>query len=259
LPARFLLPLMELGAGTAYVNGSGCIDTARLYKDAEEQAKMRRASAMNDEAMARLQQHIRGGVTEKELCETLIGIYRELGADGVSFDPIIAFAGNAAEGHHESDDTVLKEGDCIVLDIGCKKDGYCSDMTRTFFYKRASAAHREVFELVLRANEAAEALIRPGVRFCDLDKAARDMIAQAGYGPCFTHRLGHNIGMEVHEAGDVSAANTGMVEPGMVFSIEPGVYLEGEMGARVEDLVLVTPQGCEVLNHFPKQLHVLEE
>lgn len=258
LQARFLLPLMEQKAGSAYINASKCLDTARARKDEEEQARMRRASQLNDEAMSRLQGRIREGVSEKELAEELVGIYRELGADGFSFEPIIAFGGNGAEGHHATDGTRLKEGDCIVVDIGCKKDGYCADMTRTFFFKKTEDEYRKIYETVLRANEAAEALIRPGIRFCDLDAAARDVIGQAGYGEYFTHRLGHSIGLEVHEVGDVSSANFNIVQPGMTFSIEPGIYLPGEVGVRIEDLVLVKENGCEVLNQFTKQLLIVE-
>ncbi len=259
MQARFLLPLMERHAASGYVSASGCVDAARMIKDGEEIIRMRRASAINDEAMGRLIRHFRKGVTEKEMAETLAGIYKELGADGFSFEPIIAFAGNGAEGHHELDDTKLKEGDSIVVDIGCKKDGYCADMTRTFFYKTADPKYAQVFDIALRANEAAEAVVKPGARFCDLDRTARGMIEEAGYGPCFPHRLGHNIGLEVHEPGDVSSANANTVQPGMIFSIEPGIYLSGEMGVRIEDLVLVTETGCELLNHFPKTMTVLED
>ena len=131
-------------------------------------------------------------------------------------------------------------------------------MTRTYFCKQADPRHAALHDLVRRANEAAEALVRPGVRLCDLDKAARDLIADAGHGAYFTHRLGHFIGRTDHEQGDVSSANTAVAEPGMVFSIEPGIYLPGEFGVRVEDLVLVTQTGCEVLNHASKELRVVD-
>ena len=155
------------------------------------------------------------------------------------------------------DDTRLQAGDCIVLDIGGKKAGYCSDMTRTYFCRTVSDKHAAIHDLVRRANEAAEALVRPGVPLCELDKAARDLIAAAGYGEYFTHRLGHFIGRTEHEQGDVSSANTTPAREGMIFSIEPGVYLPGEMGVRVEDLVLVTADGCEVLNRADKHCRVI--
>ena len=141
--------------------------------------------------------------------------------------------------------------------MGCEKEGYCSDMTRTFFCVTADPDYAAIHDLVRSANEKAESLIRPGIRFCDLDKAARDVISEAGYGEYFTHRLGHSIGMQAHEAGDVSQSNLTEIQEGMTFSIEPGVYLPGKFGVRVEDLVLVTADGCEVLNHADKHWKVI--
>ncbi len=147
---------------------------------------------------------------------------------------------------------MLKAGDCIVIDMGCRKNRYCSDMTRTYFCKEAAPEFAAIHDLVRTANELAESMVRPGVPLCDLDKAARDHIAAAGYGEYFTHRLGHFIGQNDHEKGDVSSANHNLAKPGMIFSIEPGVYLPDKFGVRVEDLVLVTEDGCEVLNRVDK-------
>jgi Xaa-Pro dipeptidase len=130
-------------------------------------------------------------------------------------------------------------------------------MTRTVFYRRASAHARNVYGIVLEAQKRAIAAVRPGVRFSDIDAAARSHIEAAGYGRCFTHRTGHSIGLEVHEHGDVSATNTDAVRSGMVFSIEPSIKIAGEFGIRVEDLVLVTEQGCEVLNRYDKALRIV--
>ena len=152
---------------------------------------------------------------------------------------------------------MLREGDCVLFDVGCVKDGYCSDMTRTFYYKSVSNHCREVYETTRAANEAAVALIRPGVRLCDIDKAARDLITEKGYGPAFNHRLGHFIGLTDHEYGDVSSAFDWEVEPGMIFSIEPGIYLVGDTGVRVEDLVMVTEDGVELLNHYSHDLDII--
>jgi Xaa-Pro dipeptidase len=146
----------------------------------------------------------------------------------------------------------------VLLDVGGKKDGYCSDMTRTFFTAPPTEKQRQVYELVRQANQAAEELIRPGVRLCDIDAAARDLITAAGYGKEFNHRLGHFIGLDEHEYGDVSSGFDWPVQEGMIFSIEPGIYLPGEFGVRIEDLVLVTADGCQVLNSYPKELTVLE-
>ncbi len=255
--ARFLLRLMELKAAVGYRTASVCMDTVRAHKDEEEKEKMRRASAINDAAMAEFKQLIRPGVTEKQVAEQLLDIYRSLGADGYSFTPLVGFGANAACGHHEPDDTELKYGDCVLLDVGCIADGYCADMTRTFFFGEVSEEHRQVYETVLKAQLAAEAVIRPGVPLSEVDRTARDIIAGAGYGEYFTHRLGHFIGSEVHEKGDVSPSSPLVAEPGMIFSIEPGIYLPGDMGVRIEDLVMVTDDGVQLLNHYTKELQVI--
>ncbi|MDD3277342.1 MAG: aminopeptidase P family protein [Lachnospiraceae bacterium] len=259
MQAKFLLRLMELHAAADYKNASVCVDDVRASKDEEEKALMREASRVNDVSMEELKTRIKPGMTELELAGQLEAIYKSHGAQGHSFEPLVGFGENAARGHHGSGDTVLKDGDCILIDVGCKKDHYCADMTRTFFFGEVSEAHRKVYETVLRAQLAAEAVIKPGIPLCDIDRAARSVIEEAGYGPYFTHRLGHFIGSEVHEAGDVSAANQRTAKPGMIFSIEPGIYLPDDVGVRIEDLVLVTEDGVEILNHYTKELQVIEK
>lgn len=253
-PAGFLLRLMEIRPQLTYRNGSGLLDRIRQIKTKEEQELMIEASRLNDLAVERLIGEVNKGYTEKELAEKLLEIYRSLGSEGFSFYPICCYGANAADPHHSNDDTKGKPGDSVILDIGCLWNGYCSDMTRTVFLGSVSTEQRRVYEIVKEANERAIAAVRPGVRFCDVDAAARDYITQKGYGPYFVHRTGHNIGQEVHEAGDVSSINSEVLKPGMVFSIEPGIYLSGNFGVRIEDLVLVTEDGCQVLNHFPKDL-----
>ena len=258
IKARFLLPLMEKHAANGFVNASLAVDMTRGTKDLDEQEKMRVASNINDQAMAKFKTLNHNGVTEKEVAEKMVKVYLDLGADGFSFEPIVSFGANAADPHHMPDDTILKEGDCVLFDVGCIKDGYCSDMTRTFYYKFVSEECRKIYDTVRTANETAEAIVKPGVKLCDLDFAARNLIAQAGYGSNFTHRLGHFIGLDEHEFGDVSAVSTWIAHPGMIFSIEPGIYLAGDTGVRIEDLVLVTEDGCEVLNHYSKELEIIE-
>lgn len=257
LKAGFLLPLIQMQAAKGFVNSSIAVDRTRGVKDEEEQEKMRLASAINDKAMAEFKKLIRPGITEKEAADQMLKIYMDLGADGFSFEPLVAFGANAADPHHGPDHTVVKPGDAVLFDVGCIKDGYCSDMTRTFYFQRVTDEHRHIYDTVRRANEAAIAKIRPGIPLCELDRTARDLISGEGYGPHFTHRLGHFIGLGEHEYGDVSSVNTQKAEPGMIFSIEPGIYLTGDTGVRVEDLVLVTEGGCEVLNHYSKELEVI--
>ena len=259
LAARFLVPLIDAQAASSFALGSPAVDKARAVKGADEQALMRVASVTNDAAMARFRELVHEGATELEIADKLEGIYRELGASGHSFAPIVSFGVNAADPHHMPDDTRLAAGDVVLFDVGCRQGEYCSDMTRTFFWDEPTAKQREVYELVRRANEAGRAAVHAGARFCDIDKAARDVIAEAGYGEYFTHRLGHQIGLDVHEPGDVSSVHDEEVQVGMCFSIEPGIYLPGEFGVRIEDLVCVTEDGCEVLNSYPRELTVLEK
>ena len=256
-PTRFLLRLMELQPSHRFVNASPVLDRLRMRKDEHEQALMREASRLNDLALARVVALLPQRYSEKRLAQRVPEIYEDLGAEGCAFEPIIAYGPNAAESHHTPGPRLLTAGDCVVIDIGCRKDSYCSDMTRTVFYQRASAEARAVYAIVLEAQRRAIAIVRPGVRFCDIDAAARDHIAAAGYAAQFTHRTGHSIGLDVHDYGDVSAVNTDPVQPGMVFSIEPSVKVPGAFGIRIEDLVLVTEDGCDVLNHYDTALRVV--
>lgn len=255
-PARFLLRLQALKPQAQYRNGSMAVDGVRLIKETLEQQKMREASRLNDTAMEILQGRISTGKSETHMIKELQGIYADMGS-GFSFDPIICYGANCANPHHTCDDSTVKPGDSVIIDIGCTYDSYCSDMTRTVFYQSVTPEARAVYNVVLKANMNAIAAVRPGVRFSDIDAAARSVIEEAGYGPYFTHRTGHAIGLEVHDFGDVSSANDALLEPGMIFSIEPGIYLGGNLGVRIEDLVLVTDDGCEVLNHVSKELKVI--
>ena len=256
-PARFLLPLMDLNPGVRYRDASFCVDQLRLIKDEQELEKMRVASAINDRCMEAAAAYIKEGMTERQCAAYIDSLYQEAGCEGPSFTTIVSFGPHAADPHHAPDDTTLKEGDCIVIDMGCVKDRYCSDMTRTFFCKKADETYAAIHDLVREANEKAESIIRPGVPLCEIDRVAREHIASRGYGPFFTHRLGHMIGLEDHDPGDVSSASKDVAREGMVFSIEPGVYLPGKFGVRVEDLVIVTADGCEILNHVDKHWKII--
>ena len=257
MAARFLLPLMDRSAATGYVNASLALDRARAVKDEKEQELMRRSSAINDAAVGELLRYVREGVTETELAEQLKKLYKEMGADGLSFSPLVAFGANAASGHHWPDETKLQSGDGVLIDAGCTYHGYCSDLTRTYFYQQVTPHKQEVYNLVRKANEDAIAAVRPGIVLRELDGIARSVITEGGYGPNFTHRLGHFIGLEDHDFGDVSSAASDTAVPGNIFSVEPGIYLEGDMGVRIEDLILVTEDGYENLNHLPKELTIL--
>ena len=219
---------------------------------------MREAGAANDKIMERLIPYVNKGLTEKELEKIVRDMYAETGHSGVSFDPITAYGKSGADPHHVTDETKGKRGDSVVLDIGGILNDYCSDMTRTVFLGEVSEKGREIYEIVKEAERRGIEAAKPGNRMCDVDNACRDYITEMGYGPYFTHRTGHSIGMEDHEFGDVSSVNTDIIKPGQCFSVEPGIYLMDEgIGVRIEDIVLITEDGCEVLNNFTKDLIVV--
>lgn len=257
-PARFLLRLQELGAGSKFVNGSLIVDAIRQIKDEHEQQLMREAGAANDKVVEKLIPLVVKGYTELEMEKIVRDMYKESGHSDVSFTPIIGYGESGADPHHVNADIKGKRGDSVILDIGGILNDYCSDLTRTVFIGEVSDKAREVYEVVKEAQLRGVAAAKPGNRMCDVDAACRDYITEKGYGEYFTHRTGHSIGMEDHEAGDVSAANTAIIKPGQCFSIEPGVYLKEEgIGVRIEDIVLITEDGCETLNNYPKDLIVV--
>lgn len=257
-PARFLLPLQERCPNLKTIWGSDCVDDVRAVKNAEEIEIMKQASAINDAVMEKAAAFIKEGMSEKEIADFIDGEFLKAGASGTSFETIVCFGANAADQHHSPSETRrLKNGECILIDMGCVWNGYCSDMTRTFYCKSADDEQTAIHDLVRIAVEKAEAAIKPGVRFCDIDAQARDLISKAGYSEYWRIRLGHFIGQEDHEYGDVSPVNKSTAKPGMIFSIEPGIYFEGKFGVRIEDLILVTENGCELLNKVDKHWKIV--
>lgn len=252
-PARFLLRLQAVKPELKLILGT-VIDEVKAIKTPEEQEKMLRASQVNDSVMARVAELIQPGKSELQLQQEIDGIFRQV-SQGNSFDTIVAYGDHAADPHGVPGERTLKVGEAVVVDMGCVVDGYCADMTRTFFV--GENTEQEIFDTVLRANLAGIAAVKPGIPFQEIDLAARKIIEDAGYGEYFIHRLGHGIGMEVHEPFDVSATDEVIVQEGMCFSIEPGIYIPGRVGIRIEDLVCVTKDGCRVLNAYPKNQEVL--
>ncbi|SIS78850.1 M24 family metallopeptidase [Alicyclobacillus vulcanalis] len=255
LPAFHLLPLMNLVQDVSFDLADAAVVALRLRKDPQEIERLREASRRADEVVHRIRAHIRPGVSELELAEELSRIWREVGSPGMSFPPIVAAGEGGAEPHHEPGARTLAAGDAVIVDTGGFCEGYVSDITRTFFLGTPSEEFVAVYHAVLQANRSAIAAVRPGVKFCEIDRAARRVIEEAGFGAYFTHRTGHGVGLDIHEPPYVDAANDREVEPGMVFSIEPGIYLPGKFGVRIEDLVVATEEGALVLNGAPKDLH----
>lgn len=255
MASKFLLELQSKNKEANYINGT-IIDEVKAIKDSDEIKKMKYSSLMNDKVMEKVSELIQIGKSEKQLQEEIDQAFLEIANAKTSFDTIVAYHDHAADPHGTPTDRVLKEGEAIVVDMGCVIDGYCSDMTRTFFVNENS--EKEIYDLVLKANLKAEKIIRPGITFREIDLAARKVIEDAGYGEYFIHRLGHGIGMEEHEPFDVSSTDEVIVKEGMCFSIEPGIYIPGRIGIRIEDLVCVTKDGVEILNHYPKDQEVLK-
>ncbi|PIH05476.1 M24 family metallopeptidase [Clostridium combesii] len=259
-PSKFLLRLQELGGGSKFVNGSFIVDYVRMIKDEEEIAILRESSRLNDLVIDELIPWVGKGLSEKELNTKVREVYKKYGINEVSFDPITAYAKGAADPHHVTDDTKGKYGDCVILDIGGFYKNYASDMTRTVFIGEVSERQKEIYDIVVEANLRGIAAAKPGNRMCDVDLAARNYIEEKGYGKYFTHRTGHSCGLEDHEFGDVSSVNEDIIKPGQCFSVEPGIYLPEEgIGVRIEDLVITTEDGCEVLNKYTKDLIVVPE
>ena len=235
-----------------FVDATRVLQRRRAVKSADEIAKMRAASDLNVEIWKDARRMFRAGMTEREMAGIIRSMMFERG-DCEAFDTIVCVGANAAECHHVPDGTVWNGRDGVLVDMGVKLDGYCSDMTRNIPPKRRSALYRKVHDLVLKANRAAIAAVKPGVTGKALDKIARDVIKAGGFGKCFGHSLGHGVGLEIHETPYASKKSDWTLKPGMFVTIEPGIYLEGNLGVRIEDLVLVTETGCEVLTASAKE------
>jgi len=233
------------------------IDRLRWVKEPWELERMRKAQAITDQAFSEILKAIRSGMTEKELQAELIYTLYRLGADGLSFDPIVVSGPNTSLPHGEATHRKLQAGDFVTMDFGVILDGYCSDMTRTVAVGYATEEMKKVYNTVLEAQLAGIAATKAGVRGKQVDGAARAVIEAAGYGEYFGHGYGHGIGLQVHEAPSCNPSGETVMEPGMVTSAEPGIYLPGKFGVRIEDLVVFTPDGCENLTKSPKNLIII--
>jgi len=226
----------------------------RAVKDRDEIAAMRRAQAIAESAYGEVLALLREGIAEREVAAELT--YRMLrhGADGMSFPPIVASGENGSKPHAAPSGKPLRRGEFVTMDFGCVKDGYCSDMTRTVAVGTPSGEMREIYGIVLRAQETGIAAARAGVKGREIDAAARAVIAAAGYGAHFGHGFGHGLGLEVHEQPGANATEERVLPAGTVISAEPGIYLPGRFGVRIEDVLLLNETGCENLTGARKAL-----
>jgi Xaa-Pro aminopeptidase len=252
----FLLRLIEQFLSTTFVSATPVTRPLRIRKDDEEVAALREAAAAADRVVARLAEEQFSGRTERQLSRRVSQMTIEEGHELSSFW-IVASGANGASPHHEPGDRVMERGDLVVVDFGGKVRRYGSDCTRTFSIGPPTSEQAEVHEAVRRAQEAATASVKPGVTAASVDDVARRLITESGYGDYFIHRTGHGIGLETHEHPYLVNGNSELLEPGMCFSVEPGIYLPGRFGVRLEDIVTVTDDGVEPLNRANHALMVV--
>lgn len=227
---------------------SGIIEAFREVKDAGEIGKIRSATRIAVQAYGYIQDILKPGIKEIEVAGEIERFIRFEGASCASFDIIVASGPNAALPHYQTGERKLKAAEAVLIDMGVEYRGYKSDLTRVFFLGKINTLITKVYSIVRSAQAAALAAVRPGVRINNIDRAARDFISSKGFGKYFVHSLGHGVGLQVHEAPYISATVEQVLRPGQVFTIEPGIYIPGKFGIRIEDMVLVTNKGCEVLS-----------
>lgn len=226
----------------------------RAHKSADEIALMQAAIDISETALRRTMEWVQVGMTEQHIAQKLADEMSALGSEGSAFGSIVLTGEKSALPHGSAGQRTLGQDDLLLIDFGAKKQDYPADITRTFCLGKPSETLRDIHQVVLEANLAAQALAKPGVTCHEVDKAARDVIQAAGYGDYFTHRLGHGLGLSGHELPNVAPNNDTVLEPGMVFTIEPGIYLPDVGGVRIEDDVVVTETGIESLTTFPRDL-----
>jgi Xaa-Pro aminopeptidase len=237
---------------------SGIVKELRMVKDADELAVMREAARIADQAFSKILSDIKPGVRENEISFKLEFYMRELGATSSSFDMIVASGKRSALPHGVASDKVLELGDLVTLDFGAFYQGYASDITRTVMLGRPSEKQKEIYDIVLEACNRTIAALRPGMTGKEADAVARDYIRAHGYGEFFGHSTGHGLGMEVHELPMLSSRGDMVLQPNMVVTVEPGIYLPEVGGVRIEDDVVITETGCEALNQSSKEWIVIE-
>ncbi|WP_027417685.1 M24 family metallopeptidase [Aneurinibacillus terranovensis] len=241
-------------SGLSLFNIGNMIAELRSRKTPDQISRIKIAVRLIEEVMAEGLKRVRVGMTEVDLVAELEYLMKKKGADYPAFGTTVLAGANSALPHGTPGMTKIKEGEFLLIDMGVFKDGFCSDITRTFVIGEPTAEMEKIYHTVLAAEEAAIAAVRTGGTLAELDRTARRIIEDAGYGPYFTHRVGHGLGLEVHEYPSIHGENMDKIVPGMTFTIEPGIYIPGVGGVRIEDDVLATDSGPDVLTSFPKTL-----
>ncbi|HMQ29666.1 MAG TPA: Xaa-Pro peptidase family protein [Chloroflexaceae bacterium] len=257
------LRVMELRAIEAAIPSLRVADATammadlRMVKDEQELAAIEQAVRIVEVALRRTVEQIRAGMTERELSRICADAIVAAGADGESFENIVASGPNAANPHHSNSDRAFQPGDLIIIDCGARYGGYISDITRTVALGEPSDEARRIYELVLGANEAGRRACRPEATGAEIDAAARSVIEAGGYGQSFIHRTGHGYGLEAHELPNIVAGSDEPLAPGTTFTVEPGIYVPGLTGVRIEDDMVITADGARSLTSFPRELMII--
>jgi len=238
--------------GTSLIATTGITAELRVFKDTEELAQLQKAIDASDRAMEQVCPTIEAGMTEKEVAWRMEAAMREFGADSISFNTIVAAGPNGAMAHHRPSDRAIQAGEPIVIDMGARVGGYCSDITRTVVVGEPDDMFHKIYNIVLGAQLTAISTVRPGLTGQECDALSRDIIAEAGYGDSFGHSLGHGVGLAVHENPRVGPGAEDVLEPRMVFTVEPGIYIPGWGGVRIEDIVVLGEDGAKVLSKAGK-------
>lgn len=241
-----------------FKNGKPILEELRIIKSEDEIQKLREAARLADKVFEQLVKFIKPGILERDIKNKIEELFMEMGADSLSFEPIVASGPNSSKPHYNKDSRVIEEKDVIILDFGCKYKGLCSDMSRTVFVGDISEEEKKVYDIVYRANEASEKYVEVGVSAQSVDEVARNIIKEEGHGEHFLNRVGHGIGYSVHEAPYIKGGNERKLQKGMAFSIEPGIYISGKFGMRIEDIVVISEKGVEILNKAPKEVVVIK-
>jgi Xaa-Pro aminopeptidase len=251
---NMLEKLKELLPAVIFRPTSQLVESLSVIKDNDEIGRIRKAVHIADKAFSEILDEIKPGVKEKDIALELEYKMRILGAENASFETIVASGQRSAMPHGRASDKKLRKGDFVTLDFGCLYQGYASDITRTVVLGKATEKQKKIYDIVLTAQRAACKAVRPGMACSRLDSVARDIIMKAGYGDNFGHGLGHGIGLMVHDKPVLSPQSNDVLEPGMVVTIEPGIYISNWGGVRIEDDVLVTANGGQILSKSPKEL-----
>lgn len=250
--------IQQVAEGAKVIDADEALEELRIIKTAEEVENHRKANQISEQALSQLLEKIELGMTERQIATLLSQLQKEYGGSTDAFGPTVLIGSRSAFPHGVTGDAVLKRGDTLLIDYGTIYNGYMSDITRTFFVGEPDEKTKELYAAVLAANTAGRETAKPGVTCEEVDRTTAQVLRDSGFNEYVKHRTGHGLGIDIHEHPNITIGNRRRLEPGMVFTIEPGLYVEGKVGIRIEDNVVVTENGLESLTTFPRELTVLD-